>query len=335
MTTMPRRFRADTRALAAAAAAAGVAPGPGSLLPPPAPADASLLRAAGLMDGGAVDATLAAGLAVAADPGIEVRVTANGAGRPVWVETRVAARPGAPVLAAVAEDDGMFDIAVMGSRRQAVLLLDELIGITDLVAGAPEARYDLDLPGFVALLAAADVLQFAALMARIERAPRRPPPPLGAEQLHGMVERGLQAPDTRWAVTAGAAAAPVGLGLGPGDLAAGLRTLAASGLVEGRTLTGEGYRVASALNQLVGTASLVVVREGSPAPGWITLFRCATAIWAASWGKGPGGTSVTLLELDHTAALGVVEGMLSEEAFAPEGEIPGAAGAPPTPPPDE
>ena len=332
--TTPRRYHLARQVVAGALAASGLQPHPASGLPAPHATDRKRLRAAGVLAGDTVDPSLTTALGVLAAPGRGVRVSVNRAGKQGWVETRHNATTGEAAVVDWAERGGDVDLAVFESAAQAAILVDELLGLTDFVAGEPTLRYELSLPGFVALCAAADRIQQAALVNRLERA-LRPPPVLSASDLATLVADGLRTDDTRWAITAVAGAAPTAVGIGAESLEAGLAELLRARLVEktpaGPVLSGTGFVVADSLSRLITTGLLTVAVAG---PGHaatatpITMFRCATAIWAVLWhGDGSSGVAVTLLELDATAALGIVLDLLGDMEIAPE--APPAAAAPP------
>ncbi|MEX1207331.1 MAG: hypothetical protein WEE36_01805 [Acidimicrobiia bacterium] len=324
--TTPRRYRLTNQVVAGALAAAGLQAHPASGLPAPNAADRKRLRAAGVLAGDALEPSLGTALGVLSAPGRVLRVKVNRPGKPGWVETRLTTTTGQKAVVAWADRGDEFDLVVFEDAGQAAILVDELLGLTDFVAGEPSQRYDLSLPALVALCAAADRLQQAALVNRLERALRRPPPALVVSELASLVEEGLRADDTRWAVSALAGAAPTAVGADAAALEAGLAELVHARLVEaaaaGSTLSAPGFVIADALTQLlsVGLLSLGVAGPGSPATATpITVFRCATAIWAVLWHAGAeSGVAVTLFELDAAAALGIVVDLLGDLEIAPE-----------------
>jgi hypothetical protein len=333
--TTPRRYRLGTQVVAGALAASGLQPHPAAGLPAPNAADRKRLRAAGVLAGDTLEPSLGTALGVLSAPGRVLRVKVNRPGKPGWVETRLTTTAGHKTVVAWADRGDEFDIVMFGDAGQAAILVDELLGLTDFVAGEPSLRYDLSLPALVALCAAADRLQQAALVNRLERALRRPPPTLVVSDLATLVEEGLRADDTRWAVAALAGAAPTAVGTDAAALEAGLAELVKARLIEapaaGSILSAQGFVIADALSQLlsIGLLSLGVAGPGSPATATpITVFRCATAIWAVLWhGGGESPVTVTLLELDAAAALGIVVDLLGDLEIAPEAvpETPPAA----------
>jgi hypothetical protein len=326
--TIPRRYHLARQVVAGALAASGLQPHPASGLPAPNAADRKRLRAAGVLAGDTIDPSLTTALGVLAAPGRVLRVRVNRAGTPGWVETRLTTTPGETAVVAWAEREGDFDLAVFESAGQAAILVDELLGITDFVAGEPKLRYELSLPGFVALCAAADRIQQAALVNRLERA-LRPPPVLSASDLATLVADGLRSDDTRWVITAVAGAAPTAVGIGAESLEAGLAELLRARLVEktpaGLGLSGTGFVVADSLSRVLTTGLLTVgvAGPGSAATATpITMLRCATAIWTVLWhGDGTSGVAVTLLELDASAALGIVLDLLGDMEIVPEAPL--------------
>jgi hypothetical protein len=331
MTTV-QRFVLDRSTLAGAVSMAGLEPTGLSALPEPGKPNMKKLEGAGAIVDGALHPDLVAALSVIDAPGWVLTVSANGAGRPAWTETRFVAA-GSSVIG-WAERDGEADIAVLGSRSAAVLLLDELLKLTDLPVGEPGDPVTLSSSAYATLLAVADLVQEAAFTNRIERATTQPPPRLDPEELARMVTTGLRSVDTRWAVTAGALTAPVALGMDTAALRDGLGELRTAGLLTGSAkephLSAAGVGLVDSLNRIItiGSLELATPAAGS-AVGRVTILRCMASLWSGLWGVAEDGTTeVTLVELDHRGGLGVVEDLLGALIDQPPEPVAAAAASP-------
>jgi hypothetical protein len=332
----PFRFQLNQEQLAAALALAGLQPQPSSALPgltAPAP-PAAVLKGAGILakDGKGLTAEAAAALRAAAAPRRLVSVLFNRAGTPVWHQALFThGTDDGPYVSQTAKA-GVFDFAVLPSATQATVLVDEMLGLTAMAAKPGGAPYNLWLSGYAALLAAADALQTARLKARLARTPQ-PQPVFTPEELEALLNQGLTATDTRWAVTAGRMAAPVQLQLAQGQMAEGLAGLHDVGLMTradgGATFTQAGYLLATSLGQLVNTGGLTQMFTAADQRFTVsqtTFFRAAAAIWMAVWLKVEASdATVQLFEADAANALQMVRRLL-EPRGAPE--MP----APPQPP---
>lgn len=331
MTTM-QRFILDSATLAGAVSMAGIDDVGDSGLPGPARPNQRKLGSAGALDGTALQEDFAAALDVMAHPTRVLAVTASGAGRPDWVVTRLVPSPASDAVVAWAKRGDDYDIAVLGARSAAVLLVDELLKLTDLPTSEPNARYDLSVSGYVALLAASDVMQRVALQNRLDRKIRQAPPTLDAASAADLVRLGIREPDTRWAVSAGALTSPSPFPADETDLTAGLDELRQVGIVTGRPgevrLSATGIALSDALTRIINLGSLELSFHGGATAARVTMFRCMAAIWSAVWGYGPDGTTrVTLLELDHRSALGIIEDLLDQLTVVEPASVPAPAAA--------
>ncbi len=313
---LPTRFQLDQAQVEAALALGGIRPGPRSMLPPPQPGPHLLRDAQVLGPDGRLTAEAEATLRTAADPVQMLSIMSSRTGGR-WAEAVfLRGRNGGP-LVAQARQDRKFDLALVPTLTEAVVLIDELLALSDLAARSGDRTLTLNLAGYAALLAAADLLQVTQLESRLARA-MTPMPALPPEALQTQLQKGMTNIDTRWAVTAGGMVAPVGLQAASGRMAEGLAALAAAGLADreasGYVFSLPGYLLATSLGELVTTAGLKqMAGSGTEAAsvGQVTLFRSVVSIWAFTWDSA-GGTeaSLSLAELSAGGALFLVRKLL-------------------------
>lgn len=320
-TTVPTRFRLGAAELAGALAHAGIKPAPGCGLPAAAPLakPTHALRAAGVLNGDHLTPEVDAALRFAAAPQRVLRILVD---RPASTATHVAQlirTPDRDEIVSWAQTDDTFDFMIVGSVNQALLLVDGLLSITDLISGDGTATFDLDVSGFAALLAAADALQEHRLRERLDRVTATTPV-LTPDRLEELWQRGLTSDDSRWAAAAGRLGAPVDPASVTGRLGQGLDQLRAAKLVtangdgDGVAPTEAGLYVLAVLGQLIATASLTLsfVEAGRTAPlAPVTIFRTATTIWAAAWTWRDSESRVTLAELTTEGALELIRDLLA------------------------
>jgi hypothetical protein len=339
----PVRFRLDQAQLTAALAHGRIRVAPDRELAdgPPTRDAMPTLGAAGLLaEDGQLKPEVAATLQVAAAPAQLLSVLVNRAGQPDWQEAIFLKGRGNLPFVAQSADGELLDLALLPTTTDALLAIDELLGLTDLVAVPSGGLYQLDLGAYAALLATADALQVARLRARLSRQ-AQPEPVFSAELLEEQLQEGLRASDTRWAVTAGQFVCPARLESVQGRLGNGMAALGRAGLMAteagGGTLTGEGFVLASALGQIVNTAGLTVVVRGEERDGFVaanlTFFRCVTSIWVVTWSEVmEQAAQARVFALTAPLALELVRGLL-EPVDLPQPAAPRIPEANPAGPP--
>lgn len=314
----PWRIQLSGDQLAAALALGGLRPTAWAGLPdaPPPANAAATLEGLGITTAGALTPEAHLALDALSSPERMLSVIVNNAGSPTWAEWLIGSRSDGPYVARNG-GPGAVDMSVVPTATQATILIDDLLGVTALVARSSGSAWSLDLPGYAALLAAADALQAARLAARLARS-RVPEPELTNAELGRQLDAGLASADSRWAVTAARLIAPLPLSTAAGQLEAGCADLAAKGLLvrsgPGYRLSLTGYALADSLGQLVTTAGLrlsLVREERWQSVCQFNLFRTATAIWVAAWvAATPDRTEVRLQELSATGTLSLVRDLL-------------------------
>lgn len=339
---VPTRFTLSDAELAGALALAQITPASTSTLPAPAVLKQAkrTLDARGVLDdSGAIAPALDAALRVAASPSREVSVRVVRAGAPAARETLLLRSAGRPEVVAHSFDGTTHGIVVTPDHHQAAVLVDELLSLTDLIAGDGTELLELDLAALAALVALADTATTETYRSRLERRPSSNDVVATLAAVTAMFDEGVGRDDTRWAVTAMRAVAPVDLAAARERLGEGLATLARLGLVTGAgesaRASERGRYVATVLGQLIVVASIgvTIVDGGQRVPvGPVTVLRTATTIWLGSWSQPPGGAlQVTLAEVTADGALAVVCDLL-EDAASPApvtSAPPAAASAPP------
>lgn len=138
-----------------------------------------------------------------------------------------------------------WEIAIDDAPATTIDRLMPELGLDGAHASGP--KLTLDLAGFAALVAAADVLQRARLEARLDRR-HLPPPALTPRALEKSLAHGLATGDPRWAVCATRWLAPVSLKGARGRLKEGLRAI-----------DGPGIEIAAALADLQGGAGVTAL----------------------------------------------------------------------------
>ncbi len=329
-TLVPERFVLSYHQLAAALALGGLSPSSRSALPsapPPSNPRGALTDTSVLGSDGALTSAARTALEVAADPQRMLTVMTNRAGRRAWTETTFvqAGGNGGPAVAQALRE-GEADLALLPTPAQALVTLDELLGITALPGRPSNGVLHLDLAAYAAALATADHVQEARLQARLARE-RRPLPALTAESLEAQLARGLESNDTRWAVTAARAVCPANLVAAQGQLDGGLRRLAEVGLLsrdgERMAPTERGIELFVDLAQIVNSAGLLLAaaeRDEPAAVAHMTLLRCTNAIWFAAWrGITESDGEIELYQSTPIAGLKVLEGLLEPAALPTAG----------------
>lgn len=328
-TLLPDRFVLNRHQLAAALALTGVRPTRRSSLPdlPPVPNPGDILRGTPYLSAaGAPRAEFETALRLAADPRRLLSVLVNRASRPDWRQAILVqgeTTSGPYALVAAGEDE--WDLALLPTAGQATLVVDDLLQLTVLPAQPGERSLELGLPGYAAALALADVVQAHRLGNRLARA-ARPLPAITAELLEGMLQKGLEAADFGWAVTAARVAGPADLNRTRGQMAAGLAELHEQGLVSpDGGVSGAGQALAGALGHLLNTAAITLAEAVGDARfnvAHVTLFRAVSGIWLATW-SGLDGESprVRLTEASATSTLHLVRGLLEPVTPPPRPDL--------------
>lgn len=339
------RFTLPAAELAGALSLAGIAPEPGSTLPPPAPFEQvqRVLGARGVLDdSGMLVPELDAALRVAAAPERLLLVRAVRVGAPAARQTLLVRTAGRPEVVAFTFDGTDYDLVLVPNSHLAVVLIDEMLLLTDLGTGDGTEILELDLPALAALLALVDAATAATYATRLGRQPTPTEVVASPANLTALWDQGVEHDDTRWAVTAVRAVAPIDLAPQREHLAGGLATLARLGLVtgsgDGTRTTEQGRLLATVLGQLLVAANLVVaiVEDGHHVPiAPVTLLRTATTIWVASWSQPIGSEPrVTFAELTSEGALALLCDLLEEIVPTPTAPVATpVAAAPPQPPP--
>lgn len=319
-TLTPERYVLDRTQLAAALSLGGLPVGPTSPLPKlPVPVDpGAVLQGTDLVNArGGLTVPVQAALAIAAAPQRLLTVRVNRAGQQAWAETNYFQGAGEAV-AAVAAGEHRWDVALLPTTLHAAAMVNDHLQLTALPSLPGGKVIDFDLPGYAAVLAMTDAVQTARLGARLARE-QRPMPLLTAEVLEGMLQKGLDATDTRWAVTASRLTSPTNLRPLLGQMAAGLRGLIAAELVEtglaGAALTASGAALAGALGELISCGAVVMAASSGSDQVTVAhtgVFRCTTAIWLATWSAwGAGQGRVQLRQVSGPTAVRFVHGLLA------------------------
>ncbi len=322
MTTelLPDRFLLTQEHLAAALSLAKLTPGPRSSFRhlPSVDKPANVLKDTKLLgEDGKLTAEADAALRAAANPTRVLAVTSYYAGDDNL--RSVAFIQGSDGEHFVMQDQVVqgWDLVLLPTAAQAVVLVDELLTLSALPARAGAADVELDLPAYAALLAAADLRQDERLNARRARSQQRTLL-LTADALEEALRKGLTATDTRWAVTAARLVSPVGLGAASGQLASGLERLQAAGLVErargGFAPTEAGLGFMGSLGYLLNASAFtlgVAEGEGQTTVEILSLFRTMASIWLALWtSDAQNEAAVHLLEVSGAGALRAVRDLL-------------------------
>jgi hypothetical protein len=254
------------------------------------------------------------------------------AGSPSVLETVfLTGAPDGPVVAQALGE--RVELALLPSAAAAALAIDELLHLTDVPVESGQGGWAFSLGGYAALLALADGVQRSYLEARLARRPY-PRPSFTAEALQGLLDDGLAATDTRWAVTAAKLVTPVDLASARDRLASGMDELVRARLAErGRdgsvTFTEQGYEVAAPLGQLLafGTVTVrVAVGPERTVLGHTTVLRGMFRIFLGTWTFEGEEAQVRLTPVSALTAIEFVRGMF--EAAVSEAPAPAAAAAP-------
>lgn len=284
--------------------------------------------------GEALDPETREALRAAVAPVRLVVVEAAQAGARQRTETRFALAAQGSVTAQAASN-GALDLALLPSVTLAVVMADDLLGLSSGPAMTGPA-VGLAVDAFATLCAAADAMQAATLRARLERSTTGAAFALDAAACERTLADGLAGDDTRWAVTAARFALPVDLAAAKGRCADGLRALESAGLVKGASFTAPGEDLARTLAQITSCGRVTLVAGGDVAVvAPLGVIRTVTAIWFCAHDAATG--RITLAPVTVAGAFEAVrrmfEGDLAVDAPAAASGVERAA--PATAGPDE
>lgn len=244
-----------------------------------------------------------------AAPSQSISVNSYVPGSPERLETRIASDGAAQHFAMVSMDgDGDWDVALLTSRHQLLVVLDEITGLSAGRSQDAGLALQLRRPGFAVLAAISDLLTEERLQSRLDR---RPNPmnaaatPIDLNELLRMMEMGIDHPDTSSAVTM-ASLVSEGTIVGASNIAeleVGVQNLGALGLINNDSvLTVLGLGLATYLGNLGVVSSLLVVTGGREAASvdWFVVFRSRDALLLGVW-DGPPGRNENLLLAEVSA----------------------------------
>jgi hypothetical protein len=323
---LPDRYLLTPERLAAAMDMASIKPSPrsgfGAL--PSVKEPAAILRGTKLVTPkGALSAEAEWTVRVASDPHRVLTVLALFAGDPNLRHVSFLQGQSENPVVIQRRDERGWDLTLLPTIAQAIVMVDDLLSLTRLPSQLGGKAVELDLPAYVAILAAADAIQTARLAARVSRS-RVPAPTLTANLLAEQLEKGLASRDTRWAVTAARLTAPVDLGIAKGQMARGIEKLQSLGFVKpvpnGYGLTKAGLNVAGPLGHLLNASGLVLVMADAAGGNQTTvatmnLFRTMASIWLAMWTNvRDDNAKLRVMEVSAAGALRLMRGMLEQEA---------------------
>jgi hypothetical protein len=261
----------------------------------------------------------AAAMAVLADPRLAVVVVANRANGPEWAETTLLSPGAAGPYVLLADDGAVADLAIVPTLSGALVLLDELIGVSLLPATDGFEPVELDLAGFAALVAASDVARATRLERALDRSTDGAPVTFTAADLDAALDRGMAGTDARWAVDAARVISPPVFATAAGRMADGLKSLAGAGLVaaKGRSaaFTAAGRAAADGLGRLVGSASITVAFPpddgGARGVSHVGVFRAVDSIWMVPWSTiGADDATVSVYQTSTTTALRLLQALV-------------------------
>lgn len=349
---IPRRYVLDTPTVAGALHLAGVDPDP--RLGWPAPAPGGDVGKAGLLDdGGDLTPEAVRALEIAARPERMVRIALARAGMVETAGTQLAWRSDGEGYVFWTPNAAGYDLAFVPTDTQAMLLVDELIQATDLPCRDGDGRAEIPAAAYAALLAAADSMADLHLRSRLDGTPLPREISFDAASLESAIEAAAARSDARRALSAAFAGLPFGPEHFRGRMGEGLAALDEAGLVEpdpsGPGPSAAGFLLIAALVQLVTTATIstqVLHPEGIVGLSPVTVFRAAEDILMAVWRRSAPDSTVLVAEVNASAVLGVIDGLLGSDVpddarlrrpapvpSAPPPAEPLAADAPPPPEP--
>ena len=323
---LPERFLLTPERLAAALILVKLQPSPRAGMSglPEVSDPVAALRGTNLVTSrGTLVAGAEAALRVAADPHRVVSILSLFAGDPNLRQmTFIQGIEDTPVVVQRRDEQG-WDLVLVPSVTQAVVMVDDLLSLSRLPSQPGSNELELDLAGYAALLATADVLQADRIAARASRT-KLLPTILSPERLAQQLDAGLKAIDTRWAVTAARLVAPVDLRHATSRLPQGLVQLEQAGLVkigQGQaSFTKAGFNVAGPLGYLLNASGLVAtdIAVGDHASlRTMNIFRTMASIFGLIWTevKEEDG-KVRLREISAAGGLSGIRAMLEPSKAA-------------------
>lgn len=323
LASVPFRFQLDEGSLASALGIAAVQPTEFSNLPAPKAGGqlpATLVQA-GITDKntGALSAEALAALQIAANPARMLAVTSNRAGGQNWVQTAILRGAGGGPCVAHSRHDARYDFEYLPGPAEAIVLLDELMNVTDLPS-KEGAKIWMSFYALTALLAASDLLQASELQAKLSRQ-AQPVPDITAETLGFQLRQGLGSTDTRWAVSSVQPISQVDLGAAAGNLAAGLEELQKAGVVSRNrnaySFTENGLGLAGSLGNLITSTSIRIAEAGKDGEinfSDFILLRTVASIWLITWLSGDDvNAQVSLGEISASDAIFLFQSLIDPE----------------------
>ncbi len=340
---MPARYVLTPSQLSAAVKLAGISPSPGSELshlPPPAHEGNGSLQGAGVLGSdGAIcrEASHALRIIAGADQVAVVQGHRTGTER-VAVARFLSARneTGFVVLD---RDGAAWDIAYLATLDQALAMIDDLLHVSAMPAGADGPAVTVPAVGFATLIAATDAVHETKVRQHLERQRAGTVHSLNAQTLSVQIEQGLKSEDTRWAVSALATVAGEVLAACAPAMEDGLAALGEAGLAEvgprGWLLTELGDAYVRALSQLVHVGSVTLMQKGGPREieaGTFLVLRTVTTVLLGGWTQyGQPDAKVTVQPADASMAMHAVRALIDPAVAMPEVSAPQTPGFPPPP----
>ena len=299
------RFFASEEDLSALLVGAGLTPGNRSPLAPPVAESAAEPSAAQL-----------AALTVLANPVGTLRLVGPASVRGTGMTTSLywATRHGPFVI--LTEADHGADITVLPTRPVALTWLDSVLSLTSLPSPFATDRWELDLPGYAAMLALADAVSEVRLRERLDRR-QVAVDALSIPDLQQALDAGLAANDDRWAVSGTRAVSPVDLTKAASALESGVAALSSLGIVAttdaGIGITQEGAEVVSALSSgpLTTAISTATGTGDDVEVVHLTLHRSPIAIHVAVWQELGDTPSLILHQPSAHSLLDLIEGLIT------------------------
>jgi hypothetical protein len=195
--------------------------------------------------------------------------------------------------------DGLWDLALLTEMAQLLVVVDDLIGLSQLPSRDESESVNLSMPALAALVAFGDLLEEEELQRKLARthAPLRiATSPIVVDDLLRVLEQGLDSDDTRWGTALNAT-------LGEGELAAcrsledlaeGVRQLGELGLVDEDGIPGVAAIGFARILCAPSAAISIVSAHGGPTKAYIDRFvvyrtpeLLLFGVWSESEASGP------------------------------------------------
>lgn len=277
-------------------------------------------RSAGLVDeAGTVPPVLVDALGVAASPARVVTLTINVPGVDEWMTMHIGGGPAGGPYVVISGGDSGIDLLVLSTEIEVAALFDELLDLTTYPTQPVAPDLGIDLRAWLGLLAAADARRAAGLVAQLDRE-SAPTVTLDAPLLDAQLKQGLNATDTRWAVTGFVPVAPVDVRRAGIDGTQAMAGLVASGLVdEAGSLTELGVSLTEliGLSLKVAGATLVLTgNEGAVRAGEVLVLRAPLRLGVGFWREENGAYELVFTEPTGEAAVEMLRRLLLIESHA-------------------